>query len=225
MDAAEPTFEWEAELRALDARLERWHADVERELARIRAERGLDRWWRRPSRRTLQELLELARARVGESLMLELTAFADRLCDHYLASGPQERAKVRARAGSHDAFFRWLWGYVEQSAEHVRTPDDGPRLRRALAALSIDDLRADLDLIDRALGRLYLAALRAGLDPDAEIARVARVSNPASAGGGAHMRSYLTGYVGSKAYLTDVSAEAAALRKRALVESARADAR
>lgn len=67
----------------------------------------------------------------------------------------------------------------------MRKPSDELAVRRALAAISIVDLRVDYNAALATLGRLWLAARKAGLDPKPHFAAVAAISNPGMGGGGA----------------------------------------
>jgi hypothetical protein len=198
---APPSFadSWEPRLAELEVRLREWSRRRDEELARVRKERGLDGWFRRPRAENLRAAEEEARRRAGAGMLGELGAFLDELCDLYPKSLPQDRAKIRARIGGAEAVFGLFWPYVESFPERIRRPDDGPVLERGLVALAIDDMRAELGLVDAALGRLLVAAEAAGIDWRPALAQAAKVANPGAGGGGACMRELLeefpeTGY-------------------------------
>jgi hypothetical protein len=93
----------------------------------------------------------------------------------------------------------------------VRGAQDAVRLERALAAVSLDDLRADALEVDELLARLWLAAVRAGLDPRAAFEATAAISNPGMGGGGGGVADHLRAFEGSPAYKARVLPE---LRRR-----------
>lgn len=134
----------------------------------------------------------------------------DALSADYLAAAlPQDAAKLRAWIGQQPALFRALWSYVEQASVLIRSTADGRRLELALAGISLDDGRVLADLRDAALGRLYLAARRAGIDPGPALRKVAALSNPGTGGGGAHTREVLEGFEHSFYFEREVRPELA----------------
>jgi hypothetical protein len=185
--------DWELRLVVWERRLGRWNEDYERELGRRLREAR--RFLRRPSPDRVAAAEADARRAAGEQTLVELFALFDELAGDYLAAElPQERAKLRAWIGAEPLLFRALWSYVEQAPELIRGPADERRLELALAAVSLDDGRVDARQRDAALGRLYLAAARAGIDPRPAFQKVAARSNPGTGGGGAHTRAVLEGF-------------------------------
>lgn len=189
--------DWEAQLSALESRLRTWRERFDTEFARVCKERKLYGLFRKPSASDLDAAGVEARRRAGEAVLVELSAFFDRVCDYYPTVLPQERAKIRARIGSNEHAFTLFWNYVEQAPDLVRKPEDGERLARALIAVVIDDLRTDVEQLNAVVGRIVLAATQAGLDRHAAFAQAALVANTGMGGGGAHMREYLTGFEAS----------------------------
>ena len=197
-------------LRAQDQRQAAWRDAFLTAYKRLRRERF--GWLRRPNAVQEEELAREARKIAGEEAAREIFAFLDELCDAYRAEAlPQNRAKLRADVGASRTLLGEVWAYATQNAELVRTSDDGPRLQRALAAVSLDDLRADKQEVDELLGRIWLAAVRADLDPRAAFAETAALSNPGMGGGGAFLASQLREFEGSLAYKQHVLP---ALRRR-----------
>lgn len=194
--------DWEAQLSALETRLRTWRERFDAEFARVCKERKLSGLFRKPSASELDAAGVEARRRAGEEVLVELSAFFDRVCDDYPTVLPQERAKIRARIGSNEHAFALFWNYVEQAAELVRKPEDGARLTRALIAVVIDDLRTDVEQVNAIVGRIVLAATRAGLDWRDAFAKAALVANPGMGGGGAHMREYLQAFEASNYFRT-----------------------
>ena len=182
--------DWAKTMDEWERRLADWNAAFQREYRRlIKGKRGL---FRRPTAADEEQAAAEARRLAGEDAMVELFACFDALCRDYLAAElPQDNAKLRAWIGDRPALFNALWSYAEQGPELVRGQGDGERLELALAAVSLDDSRVDLIQRDDLLGRLWLAARRAGLDPRAAFAKVAAHSNPGAGGGGTFTRQAL----------------------------------
>lgn len=188
--------DWENELAELDRRLADWYRRYDAEYKRLA--RGARRLFQKPDPARLAQADAEARQSVGDALLREVASFLDGLSADYLAALPGERARIRARIGSHEAIFRFYWPFVASQPAAVRGPGDVERLRLALAAASIDDLRStDIRAVDELLGELWLAAERAGIDPAPVFQEVAAVSNRATGGGSAHFRDRLAGFEGS----------------------------
>lgn len=197
-------------LVTLDARQAAWRGQFLDTYQRLRRER-FGRW-RRPGPAQQEELAREARQLAGEDQAREMFGFLDELCDAYRAETlPQNRAKLRADVGAARTLLAEIWAYAAQNVELVRAPQDAVRLERALAAVSLDDLRADALQVEELLARLWLAAVRADLDPRAAFEATAALSNPGLGGGGGGMAGHLRAFEGSRAYKARVLPE---LRRR-----------
>lgn len=197
-------------LEAIDGRQAAWRRQFLDAFTRLRRER-FGRW-RRPDGTQEEELAREARKIAGEEQARALFAFLDELCDAYRAEKlPQNRAKLRADIGAAQTLLTEVWTYASQNAELVRAPEDAARLERALAAVSLDDLRADARDVDELLARLWIAAVRAGLDPRAAFEATAAISNPSTGGGGAFLAQRLRDFEGTLTFKSRVAPE---LRKR-----------
>ena len=185
--------DWSTKLEEWDRRLSAWNAVYHREYRRaLKSKTGL---FKRPSEADQAAASSEAAKAAGEDTMVELFATFDELCGEYLELElPQEHAKLRAWVGEQPEVFNALWSYVEQTPELIRNADDGHRLELGLAAVSLDDCRVENGQRDRALGRLYLAARRAGIDPKPAFEKVAAISNPSTGGGGAQTQQVLAGF-------------------------------
>lgn len=184
--------DWQERLEELDGRLADWNGRYAAVVDRLRAKRsGLLSLWRRPSPDQLAAIAREAEAQVGAGPHAEVSAALDELCAHFLEAGPQERARIRAWIGASRAMLGALWSYAVGSAEVVAGADAEERLTLGLTALSIDDGRTEIADVWRVLADLWVAAVRAGVDPRPAIERVAAVSNRGASGGAAHMRELL----------------------------------
>jgi hypothetical protein len=179
--------EWHDKITAWGDRVDEWNGVFHQEFRTLRRKRaGL---FRRLSSADEEELAAEARRAAGEGFLVLLFGFLDELCSAYRETElPQDAAKIRAWVGEETGLMGALWSYVEQTPELIRSADDGGRLDLGLAAISIDDGRVDLELQRAALGRLYIAATRAGIDPAPHFEAAARVSNPGAGGGGTFTR-------------------------------------
>ena len=194
------------QLRAVGQRNAAWNESLQKAYVRLKRER-LGRW-RSPSPEQHEAIAAQARSAAGEDFVRELAAFFDALCDAYLADPlPQNRAKLRADIGADPGLHAAVWTYALGNVELMRGPSDQVRLDRALAALSLDDLRTDIEQVDALLARIWLQALRAGLDPRSAFARVAACSNPSMGGGGSFFRQQLLGFEESLPFKRDVAPE------------------
>jgi len=186
---------WQERLDGVEAGLRVWRAAVAAEAQRLRRERrGRLARLCPPRPDELAALERDARKTVGEQALTEGSAFIEEVCARFLEAGPQERALIRARLGAYDELFALLFAFATQSPTLLRTAEDANALRLGLAAISIDDGRAGVEAVQTALGRLWLAALRAGIDPKPHFQAVAALSNKGTAGGGAFMRETLAGF-------------------------------
>lgn len=191
-------------LRAIGQRNVAWSEAFEAAYARLKKERCGR--WRRPNREQHEAIAAQAQREAGEGFVRELAVFFDELCDAYLAEPlPQNHAKLRADVGNDPGVHGALWAYAVSGAELVRGAGDQQRLERTLAALSLDDLRTDVEQVDALLARIWLNALGAKLDPRAAFARVAAISNPSMGGGGACFSQQLAGFEDSLAFKRDVA--------------------
>lgn len=196
--------DWETRLRDLNARLMEWRESYDREFQRLRRERGRGLFKRLDPERVLEIAAEAQRA-AGEDVLAEVTAFLDELCDFYEGALPGVRPKIRAQVGFRYEVHAFLWQYAEEAPEGIATADDAGRLRRALLAVSIDDHRVETGQMLDLLGRLWVSASRAGIDPDPLFQKVAEISNPGTSGGAGRTQSHLAGF-GSSKYFRDAVA-------------------
>jgi len=207
--------DWEARLTDLEHRLVDWNRRVEAELARLVKERRLAGLFRKPKPAELEAAAVEARRRAGVEILVEAAELFDALCDRYLVVLPQERAKIRARVGGHEQVWELFWTYVEGGPDRVRRAGTAAELVRALVAVSIEDLRHDLEFVDSIVGRLALAGTERGLDWRAAFAQVSAVSNRSTGGGATQTREYLAGFERSQHFEREVAQALKAAAKRA----------
>ncbi len=193
--------EWNDKIDGWRKQLESWQARFEDEYRTLaRKRRG---WFRKLSAGELDEIAGLARQAAGDSQAIDSFRLVAELCDAYLAETlPQNRAKVRAWIGAEALTTNAVWSFAIQCIEMLPRQADEATLRRALAAISIVDLRVDYNAFLDALGRLWIAARRVGLDPAPHFAAVAKLSNPGMGGGGACVGELLAEFR-SSAYFRD----------------------
>jgi hypothetical protein len=209
--------DWEQRLLSIEPRLENWKRNVEREFARVCKERRLRGFLKKPRAEDLAAAWTEARQRAGTEVLTEITGLFDAICDYYPTVLPQERAKIRARVGSSEVAFELFWDFVESSPDSIRSPKDAGRVDRALTAVVIDDLRADLGQVNEVLGRLVLAATAAGIEWRPRLAAAATVANRGTGGGGAHMREHLEEFERSKYFKQVVAPNVSAAAREAMM--------
>jgi len=208
--------EWNAKLDALEKGLVVWSHAYELELARVCKERRLVGWFKKPSQVELDSAAIEARRRAGIGILADVASFCDELCDHYPKCLPQERCKIRAEVGSHEAFFDRWWSYVESSATRIKRPGDAPQLARAFVAIVIDDMRADVHILNDVMKRVILAAASAGLDWRAALATASLVANRSTGGGSGQMREFLETFEQSNYFKESVARDLRAAEQRAI---------
>jgi hypothetical protein len=195
--------EWQAKIERWQARLAEWNRAFEERYGRLARERK--RWLRPLSESERDEIAAQARKLAGEDVAVELFGFLGSLCDAYVAEVlPQWRAKARAWVGANPDVLNANWNYATQVPDLVRKPSDEALLVRGLAAVSLDDSRADFNAVLATLARLWLAARKAGIDPAPHVAKIAGLSNPGMGGGGAFMAQTLREFESSAYFRTHV---------------------
>ncbi len=210
---------WEGRLHDLDVRLREWKRRCAVELERVLREKKWKGLFRKPRPEELQSAEEEARRRSGTEILGELTALLDEICDLYAGFLPQDRAKIRARIGSAEGVFDLFWDYVEEGPSRICGREAGPKLLRGLIAVVIDDMRNDLELVDRVLGRLLVAGEAARIDWRPILAQAAKFANLGAGGGGTCMRKHLEAFEGSTYFRSTVAEELREAARKALVGS------
>lgn len=183
--------DWQEQLSQLEQKLQQWNGRYDTEMRRMLKERGLTGLFRRPSPAELEAVSQDARQLVGDEELSEAFLFFDAIGDHFMSVGPQERGLIRARVGASNAMFEYLWSYVVQTAELLKSADDGERLRHGLAGLAIDDGRAEYNQMLDTMASIWSAAKRAGLDPKPYFEAAAEVANRGASGGGTFLATEL----------------------------------
>lgn len=121
------------------------------------------------------ESWRLARLRVRRPSHEEVFSVLDNLSDRYLMSTQEERIAIR-NLFDEDVVF-CLCFYAQSAGDQIVSADDANWLRRGLAALSIADNRLDFRDAFRTMRELYLASVRAGIDPRPFLNEVAAISS------------------------------------------------
>lgn len=193
--------DWQPKIEAWQGRLADWQRRFDDEFATLaRKRKG---WFGKLSPGELEEIAATARKSAGEDVAVELFGFLAELADAYRAEPlPQPRAKVRAWVGAEPTTLNAMWSFALQSLDLARGASAQKTLERGLAAFSIVDLRTDYSECIAVLGRFWLAAKRAGVDPKALFASTAALSNRGMGGGGNFCAQELAEFE-SSAYFRD----------------------
>ena len=195
--------EWQAKIERWQARLAEWNQSFEERYRRLARERK--RWLKPLSESEKDEIAAQARKLTGEEVAVELFAFLGSLCDAYVAEVmPQWRAKARAWVGANPDVLNANWNFATQVPDLVRKQSDEALLVRGLAAVSLDDMRADFNTVLATLARLWIAARKAGIDPAPHFAKIAGLSNPGMGGGGAFMQRTMKDFAESSYFRNEV---------------------
>jgi hypothetical protein len=131
----------------------------------------------------------------------------DRLCDFYLAASDAEREALRLHLGMRPDALREMLNHIGWATEHVHSAADHIWVLRGLAAVSLEDHRIDYRDVYLALGDLYLAAVRAGIDASLCFQDVAALSNPnpGKMPGGGSLRDFLGKFESSAFFAESVT--------------------
>jgi hypothetical protein len=197
------------ELAKLNARLAKWQEQIREEFRKIyesgklTADSGMAEQ---------QEALRLALARAGEGPRRELNQAIDQLCQLYLEGSQGQRDKIRSLLGNNSAVLHDLWGYISRAAEQVRGGGGVAWLRAGLAVVAMEDLRADHHDTLHGLGELYLAADKAGLDPQKQFTDATALCSSESLKDGRSARELLASFFQSEYFLQQVQPQLAGNR-------------
>jgi len=118
-----------------------------------------------------------AAAGVGAGPREQVFALLDEICDLYRRSDASRCAVIRGFVHQHEA-HRLLGEYIGNAARMLESGGRSVWLERGVAAASIDDQRRDYRDWLLSLGDVYLAGIKAKLDPAPVLLRIAERSNP-----------------------------------------------
>lgn len=123
------------------------------------------------------ESLRIAKAHAGEGPWKEVYALFDELCMNYVQSSTDQSNQIRILIRKYPAMIRAFGDdYVGRAVSLLESTHDPRWLWLGLAAISIENNSIDFRDTYIILGRLYLTATRAGIDPKPAIQAVAKVS-------------------------------------------------
>lgn len=174
--------EFEEQLRQWEARYDEWSEPV---VAVVRASLlrvNRDGYTLADFERDRQAVVDQQRAKYDPDP--EIDAIVDRMCAEYLTATPEEQEQCRAAVSDKGSVQSALQRYVSSSADDIRSQDDVDRLRRALAAVSIENCATDFRDVFMVLAKLFVAAERAGIDPVPYFRAVAELSSRKQPRGG-----------------------------------------
>lgn len=117
----------------------------------------------------------------------------DQMCAAYLEAPPADRETIRQAFAENRTLLNALIGHIYRAASRIQDVEDSQWLLVGLAAASIEDQRTDFRDVLVALGELYMAAARAGIDNRSHFKTVAALST-GKAKGGRNTRSLIGGF-------------------------------
>lgn len=126
----------------------------------------------------------LAHQRARYDPQPEIEGIIDRMCSEYLSATPQEREQGRSLISDRETVLAYLLGYVHSAAKRVSITKEIEHLRRGLAAASIENCASDYRDVLMALADLWVAAERAGIDPQPHFREMASLSSDQKPRGG-----------------------------------------
>ena len=191
----------------IDQALVEWGRALDVEAERLARERGVG-----PEAR-LKYLAGLAgedgariRATVGVGPRDAAYDFLDELCAAYLEAKSGEHEGIRQALAGTKRLRHQLFDYAGRCVTFIHSPEDIQWLRLGLAAASIEDVRIDFRDTLLALGSLYTAAVRAGIEPLTQFNAVAEISNSERSTAYNHrsMREFLAGFQSTAFFEADV---------------------
>jgi hypothetical protein len=107
-----------------------------------------------------------------------LHATLDTVCDYYLAASEVEREALRLHLGIRPDALSQMLNHINWAAGRATVGEVHQWILRGLAAASLQDNRISPQEIAAALGELYLAGSRAGIQVGLCFQDVAALSNP-----------------------------------------------
>jgi hypothetical protein len=159
-------------------------------------------WTRDYSPESIKSAGEKASAAAHEARE-QLNKRIDPICDSYLAGTDKQRMELRAGVANFPTLLRALNQYIGWSQERIKGNEDRIHLRRALAAASLEDNRVNFKEMYLALGRLYEACVKSGVQPSLEFVKIAYLSNPEK-NRGTSMQEFLANFEESAFFKKDV---------------------
>lgn len=114
----------------------------------------------------------------------------DGLSSVYLAATVEQRDTMRKLFGLMDTLF-YLQEYARRTSAKIVDPRDADLLLLGLAAISIEDGRADYRDTLICLGDLWLSTEKAGTDPKPYFDKVAEISNTEIRNGGSSTKNLM----------------------------------
>ena len=111
-----------------------------------------------------------------DSLQLRL----DDICAFYIRADNAERERVRSDASRDEVLLEAVHKHVGWCTRQMISEPSVEWLRSGLAAIAIHDNRVDYRDVYVALGELYLASIRGGIQPSPELHRIGALANPVS---------------------------------------------
>jgi hypothetical protein len=110
--------------------------------------------------------------------------FFNHLCQIYLTSSSEQRARIRTAVSDKRGILNHLLGHVYRSGQQIRSSSDRHWLRVGLAAASIENCSSDYRDFLLALAELYVAAEIAGINPRPDFNAEAAMSSQETPRGG-----------------------------------------
>lgn len=128
----------------------------------------------------LKDILQSGADHRDTSVVKAIHGRLDSVCASYLKSSGPIREQMRTEVSKSRPLLDALLAHSYRCAELLHEPSDREYLRTGLASIALQDNRIDFRDTYFALGALYLAAIKAGIQPSLELYKVGSLASESS---------------------------------------------
>jgi hypothetical protein len=159
----------QARLVAINDHLTKWREDVYRETQIA--------WNRQDDPESMRRARSAGITNAGPDPTGELYTLLDELGSAYLDSTADERVSLRNMLADTPTVLFEMYDYIRRTSKLLEDTENPNWLRLGLAAASLEDGRVDYRDLLEVLSDLYVAAVRASIDPRPYFQSVSRISS------------------------------------------------
>ena len=153
----------QSKIDELEARRRQWSAPIDAVIQANLSRVNRDGYTVQDFKKEIHQIREQQNARAA--VYEDIDEFLDSLCSDYLHCTTDEAHDVRMLFVHRRGLQNSLLGYVYRAARHIHSPGDVHWLRLGIAAVSMENFAVDYRDSLLALAEIYVAAERAGIDP------------------------------------------------------------
>lgn len=155
-------------------------------------------------RKKLREKAQWNEIRANQGHRAELLSVLDTLCNMYLNGTPAQCERIRNIVVDKREVLAALNSYIYRALEKFEATNDVQWLNLGLASVGIEDLQFDYRDTLVALGELFLAATRAGINPLPLFQKVAATSSSKVTIAGMSTRDLLTNFDKTEYFIASI---------------------